>query len=306
MFPVDFGRLWARIKLKWRDWHRVSEYAHPNYRLHKILNLLYRRFGAGWLAKWLRKLFAVTFIASASFLTLLEFTEPSSALPAVIKPLIEGIHENRFTIAVALLMTQGLSGLSAWVLRRLDEWATPEVEKLKSVLSSIVEFTFENRNPDHVYRATLFREHGCWGFGGWLGIVARAPETYAGSNTIFSVSLKHHKHCTGIAGECWWRAKSMQGGEFVTVLPDCRRDVTLEGAYNASGNLSQNEFAQIQVKSCVFRAVAIRRQGKVWGVLVIDCTDPSEAPDAERVRPQDRRKRDLLEHAAKSINLLIE
>lgn len=286
---------------------------HPNYHCHKCLNFCRQWFGARRLAVALGVIFGVGFFVSAAFLAVLEFCDDASqSVPTPIKPAIAWVHANQFPIAMWLLMIQGATGAAAWLLRKVDEWATPELDKLQRVLDRLVEGQFENRVPEHVYRATLFREHGCWGLGKWLGIVARSGQTYARSNTIFCVSLKKRGHNTGIAGECWRRANSMTGSEFFTELPDCRNDEHADAIalYNRMGQLSQLEFHQIQVRSCVFRAVAIRRRGKVWGVLVIDCTDRGEVPDttnkSTKAKEEYRRKRERLVYAAETISLLLD
>ena len=284
---------------------------HPYYRTHKCLNVLRRWTGLRFLAGWLRAMFAAIALLSTLFLALLPFCDPAdSSIPAIFKPAIATIRMNQFPIACWLLGTQVATGMSAVILRMFDERWLPNISKLEQVLNSLVDAHFESKHHDHTYRATLFRAHRFWPCGRWLGIVARSGTTYSKSSTIFSISLTNRDHNTGVAGECWWRANSRTAGQFYLSLPPQSQDAAIPttGEYNGKGHLALREITQFSVRACFFRAIAIRQEGKVWGVLVIDCTEPWVPPDGNNWRGKEREdfRQKLLEQVASTITLLIE
>lgn len=284
---------------------------HPFYRVHKCLDFSRKKFGLGKGAKFLHWIFGIVAVLIAAFISFLQFCDPTdSSIPVPIQDSVTWLYDNKFSIALWLMATEAFAGALAWILLSIDEWSIPNSGKLQKVLDGIVDRHFKSRLPEHVYRATLFRANRFWLFGRWLGIAVRSGMTYSRSNTIFSISFDTRSNNTGIAGECWWRANSGQGGQFFTTLPDCRtnNDAGKILDYNTKGCISQLELRQISVRSCFFRAIAIRRRGLVWGVLIIDCTDPSEAPETgnRKDKQHNERLQELLDYSAETISLLIE
>lgn len=185
------------------------------------------------------------------------------------------------------------------------------VAKVEKVLNVLVTSIFEEQNrAEHVYRATLFLVKRSRCFGCWLGATARSGHTYRRLTTVFSIDPEARAHNTGYAGECW-----RQSGQTIMShrpLPDQRRD-NLSGddrvQYKMEGWLADEEFNALAVKSRVFLATGIKVDGVIWGVLVLDSTDPEALPATRTGRGQEtidaERRRRTLEFAAESLSLLI-
>jgi hypothetical protein len=234
----------------------------------------------------------------------LQFVDPTGqTVPEGAERLMQWLHEHRFAIVCSLLGIQVASGVLASLFDWWSEKSAIEAHKIKQTLDRLVARHFPKRGSDFVYRATLFRERSCWFFGRWLGVVQRSGEVYRKWGTIFSVDPDSRKYNTGFAGQCWFLANSGQAGVFHHLVPDVREDDSRKDEYMAQGFIDEREFKGLSVPSCFFHVSEIRRRGKIWGVLVIDSTDPSVAP---KTKPETSRQRSVLEDAVHTISLLIE
>ncbi len=277
---------------------------HPYFVLHQYCNWWYRRIWFAAAALFLKGLFAAVILVSSAVISLIEFSNPEEQqLAGVVGNYLVWIHGHRFTIVSLLLVIQCASGLLIWLLNRFSDKASTESQKIKVVLNQLVEQIFDPRSPDETYRATLFRERSCWLLGKWLGVVQRSGDVYVNWSTIFSINPNDRAQNTGIAGECWFRAQSGFGGRFHLKMDHLRDDLGRVEAYTLEGFLDPQEFDQLSVRACFFWACEIRRSGQVWGVLVVDSTDPSVFPTTTPAR---KKQSEAMKNAAKTISLLIE
>jgi len=278
---------------------------HRHFYPHCVLNWIFGVPGARWLAGIAKGTFGVISTLSAAFLILLSFLEPPDPnVTGKLESALGWVHENRFAVCCVMLIFEVVSGLLIWLLgfvtvRRLNR------RKAKSVLNWLVDKLFEDRQADHVYRATLFKVRRFWGFGWWLGIVARSGETYPKGSTIFCINPHTKAHNTGVAGECWWRAQNNTGECFRIELPDCRAspdDAQMASLYKTQGYVDDCEHGIISVLACYFHVTVIRLRGRVWGVLIVDSTDTNAKPST---KPQTRKQDEAMRNAAEVIRLLI-
>ena len=280
---------------------------HPFYRTHCLLNWLCRTLRTRKPAIVLKFFFAVGAVGASAFLTILGFADPTGQdVPKMFEEIVRQIHENRLVIACVLLACQVALGFMLWVAGLIASKTQLDVRKLRRVLDTIVDDHFPKKEHEHVYRATLFKLRHCWLVGSWLGVVQRSGELYPKWNTIFSISKQTKTQNTGLAGECWWRANARTGESFYKVLPDYRsntEDMTLREAYAIEGYADVKEVERVSVCSQFFRVAAIRVQGEIWGVLVLDSTDPG--PDPLKTQAN-RKQQQIVEQAAATIMLLIE
>jgi hypothetical protein len=168
---------------------------------------------------------------------------------------------------MGLFGSQVAAGAAALFVQRFQPF---ERRKVEEILETALAHHFPNRDPaQHHYRATLFKIRRFPFFGSWLGIVCRSGENYRQSNTVFSLNRMDHNKCTGIAGEC-----VRQNAE-LTVGPLDPNDPK----YLETGWIAQCEHGVFNVRATVFFATPVRRQdGRQWGVLVLDTTDPNCSP----------------------------
>ena len=241
---------------------------------------------------------AVTAAFAALYLTLLKYADH---IGSKTNPIISWIYDNRYATILVLLALQSACQLGFLVLNYIRRFDRARIEK---ALNAIVDRHLGGSDDEECdYRATLFKQRRCWGVGSWLGIVARSGEKYRRMRTIFSVHHSDHKQNTGIAGECWWREKTI----FLVVDPtddDGDTGIAIERIrkYKKNTFLADEEYESMTVKGCIFLATCIKIDGKKWGVLLLDSTDPKLAPDAESKKS---RIADL-EHTADMLSMLLK
>ncbi len=270
--------------------------SHPWYRVHKFLNVLYG-FGGNSLWAWVRVLVRTADGFLIGLLALVPFCDPASQrVPQALSEVLQGVNKNRFTIAACLIVAQLVFRFVGWMLQRCQPFR--EID-LKGVLEFLVRRHFRERDrTDHHYRATLFKVRRCPVVGAWLGIVARSGERYSQKGTVFSIHANRMEYNTGIAGECW----RQEGQTLIQELPNARdahHDSNALLQYGERGYTCDRELRSIQVRAVVFLATGIRVKGHLWGVLVLDTTDPAKAPR------QEQRHRNDLEFAAIAISSLV-
>ena len=138
-----------------------------------------------------------------------------------------------------------------------------------------------------------------------LGIVARSGELFTRFKTVFSIDANVESRNTGFACECWRRA-----GETIIIekmLPDHRAGPLPDqyvNNYKTQGWLADQEYSRMSVKSIVFLATGIRTNGKLWGILVLDSTDPNSGL-AENARKDRETHQKHLESVALALGLLV-
>ena len=269
---------------------------HPWYPTHWILNRVIRSvYPTGTtLAVWFRRFSGVTSYGCMAITTLLQFSdEGQNSIPYQLKPIAAWLYSNRLLIALFCL------GFATFfvVINRIIQWLCQfDDVKMREILDHSVACQFADQDRGQFqYRATLFKVFTFWPFGSWLSIVCRSGENYLRSNTILSCDRMSQNRCTGVAGECAWQ-KAIQ---------ICRitHPHTDKEPYAIAGFLAEPERANFNVKSLVFFAVPITRQdGKLWGVLLLDSTDPATEVDSEGM---EGRLKDSLGHWALAIKTAI-
>jgi hypothetical protein len=282
----------------------VARRVHQKYWIHRkldgIANLKVERLGPAvrWISSGLLGLIVV-------FITLVRFMDPKEQdVNPWLAEQLGKVHANRFRIVVVLILLQVLCQVTLWIG---GKWHNLKWKKLVKVLDTLVYQVFpEQDRTTHHYRATLFKARSCWFCGGWLGIAARSGLLYPKKTTVFSISPHTVRHCTGIAGECWRQS----GTTIIRQLPGCRDgkpDGSAARKYMEEGYLDDSEFAILNVRSSVFLATGIRIAGELWGILVLDSTDPSTFPSEEAgrsaTRVSDHKK--SLDFAAVAIEQLV-
>lgn len=232
---------------------------------------------------------------ATAVLAVIQFCDPQGQpLNQPLKSIVEWVYPSRLWIAIAMISLQAVCGLGVWfvhIMRPID------TAKAKLLLENAVSHHFSKMDAaKHVYRATLFKIRGWESWPGqWLGIVSRSGETYNRSNTVFLIDRAKAENCTGLAGLCF-RA---QGQTIIQVVEAAEGE---KEKYITLGNLADEEYSDINCRSVVFFATGVKRQnGKLWGVLVLDSNDPSQAP---KIRGKDQLTADM-EIWAVSIGMLI-
>lgn len=275
---------------------------HPRYRLHKFIQSIPFFTGVNWLA-WVVFVGSLTTGTAATlFLALLRFCQPNpDSYPKIVNAACAWVHSNQLMIAVVLLALQTIAAAVSSTTRRfVSRLKLTQIERL---LNQCVTQMFENRTGDHVYRATLFTVRAFPMCGRWLAAVARSGHTYRRLRAVFSIDTEKRSNNTGYAGECW-----RQAGQTLVCpeeLPDIRTqpaDPEALKQYARAGFLAEEELSTMAVKSRVFLAMGIRVRGQLWGILVLDSTDPSTMSS---VRNAMRRKL-LVSFAAESLSAAIE
>lgn len=270
---------------------------HRFYHVHRVLN-----FCINWWPGWIGWLIRLTSLASlwliAAFVVLVRVADPDGQanLPAWAIGWLGTIHQNRFLIVVLLIGVQAICQFLLWVGKQIGQ---PEAKKIVPILDLVVDQVFPNQDRrNHIYRATLFKSRRCWLLGRWLGIFSRSGKMYRKRQTIFSISHESKVHCTGLAGECW----KQDGITFSLILPDCRTGPVTEdnmAKYHLEGCLDPREYTKMAVKSQVFLLTGIRVAGQLWGILVVDSTDPTSLPS------RSKQNHDTLKFAAVTIGQLV-
>jgi hypothetical protein len=221
------------------------------------------------------------------------------------------IWTHRFEVALTLVSTTILLGMASLFTGFVQRLSVKNLKIIKKCLEAAVEEHFEDRQNGHTYRATLFRAfYVPFTGGGWLGIVQRSGDVYVTWRTIFGIDRQRKECCTGIVGECWWNAHAQLKSQFYGSLPEVQAgdDVSLE--YLNEGFLDKREFKKIAKASLFFHATEIRVNGKVWGVLVLDSTDPNAQatndPKKKNGTPKRKKHDEAIYRAASEITRLLE
>jgi hypothetical protein len=269
---------------------------HPWYRTHRALNSVYRRLyptGTSF-AKWSRRIAGLMSYGCMVITTVLQFSDAGqNAIPNLLKPIAAWAHSNRLVVAVVCLVSASFFLL----VNRIIQWMCQfDDAKMREILDHAVACQFSDQNRGHFqYRATLFKVFSFPPIGSWLGIVCRSGENYLHSNTILSCDRMNQNRCTGVAGECAWQ-KAIQ-------IVRIEHPQTDKVSYAVAGFLAEPERANFNVRSLVFFAVPITRQdGKLWGVLLLDSTDPGTGVDSDEKK---ERVKDSLGHWALAIKTAI-
>lgn len=287
---------------------RKTQRHHRRYLLHCVLNSIFGFLRAhNWHSVW-HYLFVISSSLATAFLGLLQFMDVKDQqhykwLPEWVLELASEIWTHRFEVALALVAATFVTGILSAITGFIQELCVKNLVVIKKCLEAAVEEHFEDRQNGHTYRATLFRAFRVPGVGGWLGIVQRSGDVYVTWRTIFCIDPQHKECCTGIIGECWWNAHAQLKSKFYGSLPEIqsRTDVSLD--YLDKGFLDEREFKKIAKASLFFHATEIRVNGKVWGVLVLDSTDPN----AQATTDPKRKKHDAaIYRAASEITRLLE
>ncbi len=276
---------------------------HPCYRIHAWLHCITGSrvpHSLTWSIAWISRL---SLVLAATFLTLLGFANPTDQrLDPDILPLASKFYANRFAIACVLLVVQ-LSCRTLLGVARFGQRLN--LRAITAVLDNLVTRHFLRQDlAAHVYRATLFKVCWCWPVGYWLGAIARSGHMYPKMHAVFSINPSIRMNNTGFAGECW-----RQNGKTIIPpdpLPDQRADGLTDACreeYKVNGYLADEEYDTMSVKSQVFLATGIKVNGKLWGILVLDSTDPKAHPASPDTRKD---REDYLEFAALSLSLLVE
>ncbi len=271
---------------------------HKYYRIHRYLDWV-AGVGKPRFYQWIQYCSRVGFLAAVGFLALIQFCDPQGQqLPDWWTALLGWIHQRRFAFAVILLLAQAVLQVLIWTANWLKSY---DVKKLENILDNLVASHFTNQDKsDHIYRATLFKVRSWPCCGKWLGIVARSGTRYSRKRTVFSINPNTKRYNTGIAGECWRR----DGQTVILEIPVPKGNSLAQGEsddYKKSGYLDGIELGLMNVKATVFMATGIRVGGKVWGILVLDSTDPKQQPKS---KPQERRSTEALEFAAVALGQL--
>jgi|GEM_PF-4857527 len=266
---------------------------HPHYRIRRALNRCASRLVQDEAAaRWYRWLFVAGAGLIPLFITVLEFADPEDqqAIP-VPQELLEWLHTHRLMVVLLLAVIELVGGLASFLLNVLCLF---DRQQVREILETAVQHHFQEQNrSEYHYRATLFKIRYCPILGTWLGIVARSGENYTGSNTIFSLDRMRKQKCTGIVGEC-----ARQNTQVIVALAGDAAD----DEYATRGYVADCEFQALNVKASVFFATPIVRQnGRTWGVLVLDTTDPRYAP----ARNQTSRVQNDLSHWALALKTAI-
>ncbi|MDX1967913.1 MAG: hypothetical protein SFV23_12125 [Planctomycetaceae bacterium] len=244
---------------------------HPNYSAHRQLN-----WCALWLtafaenAQWSSGWFWGLGVLNSALMTLMQLCDPQGQPFA--KPwdgIAVWVYGHRFWLALLLLALQMTAGAIVLFLKRFQPF---ERTKVEDILEAALRHHFPERDvAQHVYRATLFKIRRFPMCGKWLGIVCRSGENYRQSNTVLSLNRMSQQECTGVAGECARQDAAIIVGPLDPKSPD----------YLESGWIAECEHSAFNVRATVFLGTPVRRQdGKQWGVLVLDTTDPECAPGA--------------------------
>ena len=275
-----------------------SRRQHKKYWVHRFLNrfagVRSRKFH-----RFLKVLTGIGYALAGVSLVLVQFCDPDDQwFSPAWREYLTYVHANQFAVVAYLLGTQLLLQAANWIA---DRFQAPDVVKLDRVLDHLVSRHFGDKDLEtHKYRATLFKVRSFWPFGTWLGIVGRSGMLYPQRTTVFSIDATTEKYNTGIAGECWRQS----GQTIFKKLPDIREDSTSEEAINEfklAGYLDDCEYQAMSVKSTVFLATGIRVAGKIWGILVLDTTDPKQHPTDR----QQKHHRETLDFAAIALSNLL-
>jgi hypothetical protein len=290
----------------------VQRRAHPCHWFHRKLQIWGNPQWWAWIFPVLNFFITANLWVMGTAFVLLKFADPKDQQLGPLQPLLEWVYDRRFLVASILLALQPGLHLLRWFLKKLVSQSV-DVGKVEEALNNVVLRLFEAQDLDnHHYRATLFRVRHVYGVGRWLGAVARSGHTYRRLTTVFSIDPEKRENNTGFAGECW-----RQGGRTLispTPLPDQRSGAVSAAdreRYKTEGYLADVEYDKMSLHSRVFLATGVKVGGFVWGVLVIDSTDPNALPailttTTGTATAAARRRREILEQAAEHLRSLVQ
>jgi len=264
---------------------------HPKHRLQWMANLAARWFAANPLIAWLRG--AATLSATLTIVAL-SYLKFADGFDLAAYPLLGWIAARKAGVFFALVLTQSVCQILGWLLGRFERHDLNQIHK---ALDRIAAKHFPGADLGrHPVRVTLFKRRSLWPLGCWLGAVERSGENYRRLRSIFSVSDSIESENTGVAGRCYWTGRTLCLG----VDPvDEGGDAT---DYKNKTYLTGEEYDRLSLKSCFFLATCIKVDGKKWGVLVLDTTDPHAAPKSKTM---ENRRRQELEHATELLATLL-
>ena len=274
---------------------------HPWYRTHKVLNWLaglrpnIRRLtsicrnivgGVGGVIGSVCSMYTQGYFKKHGFFTFLDTWH-------------SWIIDNRFSLTLIVLVAFGLLSLMSRLARE-----SFDKKKLKKILGATAAICFGDVDlSKHAYRATLFKARRTLFFRSWLGIVARSGSGEHKSSTIFSIG-NSPEYNTGIAGQCYFQ----NGATIIKTLPNISHDDGQQAIseYQKVGFLAPDEYKKLDIRALVLLATGIRTdEGKIWGILVLDTTDPNMTFDCDRTNTRVNRHRTHLEFAATALTQLI-
>jgi hypothetical protein len=253
---------------------------HPPYRWRWWVNRFAKFLGRGFIIKTVGTLVAFLAPVSALLIGFVKWVDSAGAHAAgVFEPTVAWIYDRRVGLGLILLATQTgcIVLLGLFKLRWLRPIDRRRIEKV--LQQEVRRFFGEGDHAEHHYRCTLFKKRWFPFLGCWLGSVARSGESFRRMQTIFSVDANAVKHNTGIAGECFRRGRPIiKSLDFAVSDEDTTDGEESRRRYRRETYLAAEEYDRMSITASVFLAVPIRVGDAMWGVLVLDSTDPASAP----------------------------
>jgi hypothetical protein len=153
--------------------------------------------------------------------------------------------------------------------------------EVKKILDSLHEIVFKDVDESQWFkhRVTLFKAYKPFlRKARSLKIFARSGTAYSGSKSSFKIDDTKAETNEGIAGQAWFINAQLT----VTDLPEWPEQQTpIRFEYAQKGFLPMDKAAQLELKSRSITATVVRnREGKKWGVLVVDSPDPQGITDS--------------------------
>ena len=278
----------------------TSRRQHRYYALHWYLNWLYCQCSCSSTAtRWVEVVLLVVTALVGCLANAIQFADTTGQnITGWRKLFLDEIYHARFEWFVVLIVVEVVTWISYVALR----WMHPiNLSVSKDFLNHIAEHHFSS--PDkltYVYRATLFKIRG-WRYitGEWLGIVSRSGETHDRSGTIFAIDRMRPLCNTGIAGKCFL-------GEGTTLIYPEVLDPANEDAYKLACGLDDREYKAMNIKATVLMATGIRRNGKMWGILVLDTNDARCLPSpTATIHNSAKKHEDDIGHWAFTLGLFV-
>jgi hypothetical protein len=257
---------------------RAAGRIHPNYRCRRCANCVLRVLGTTGLVPVARNVVGFVTAMTALFLPAVKMAEfYEGRLWATIQPVGDLLYEHRADGAFLLLLILTILNFLIWLLGRYKQIDRPKIER---TLNELADRHFAKTDDEnHHYRVTLFKARKLPLVGSWLGMVARSGDKFRRLRTIFSIDAEDRSRNTSLAGECFWQGATII--RRVDPLDESKDGEELAKAiqtYIKASFISQEEFDTMAAKSCVFLITCIKLNGKKWGVLVLDSSDPEAYP----------------------------
>lgn len=150
-----------------------------------------------------------------------------------------------------------------------------------AILEEIRKLHFHNgTNPDDwtKTRVTLFESVETDGQKPLLAIFSRAG-VHSSSDRTWQMDADHPDNCRGgIAGKVWYHGDTLTG--FSTCPWPADENIVECKKYADSLGLSLDEAKSLKVKSVAFLASQVRVNGRRWGIVVVDSSDPRVMPSS--------------------------